>query len=277
MVAPAALLLREPMLLSGAGAGWSVLVPEREPWARTEEPASVGRVVGGWATALAVGAPWPVLGLWWDAAGGGLLLASGFRRTVGFGWRADGTPVGVAGAGGGVPHGEAVEGEPLVLALVGRLGLDPVLDGELLEALRAPDPEADAGARLRGLLAVLTRVGVALPAGLEPGFSAGALREALLGRPGTRRVEWSGWREAVQAELDVAGGGRFAEWMPWSGGPRAVGLAAAQIAVGAPVLARGVRARAGRGRGAAVAVGALLVAHGVVGVGYGVMRRGRGG
>ncbi|MGW0607570.1 hypothetical protein [Streptomyces sp. NPDC002640] len=275
MVAPAALLLREPMLLSGAGAGWSVLVPEREPWARAEEPAPVGRVVGGWAAALAVGAPWPVLALWWDAAGGGFLLASGFRRAVGFGWRADGTPVGVTGAGGGAPHGEAVEGEPLVLAVVGRLGLDPVLDAELLEALRAADPEADAGARLRGLLAVLTRVGVALPPGLEPGDAAGGLREALRGRPGTRRMEWPGWREAMLTELDVAGGGRFADWMPWSGGPRAMGLAAAQIAVGVPVLARG--ARAGRGRGGAVAVGALLVAHGVVGVGYGVVRRGRGG
>ncbi|WP_166021234.1 hypothetical protein [Streptomyces chilikensis] len=285
-VAPAARLLRERMLLNGAGAGWSVLVPERGPWARPEEGASVGRVVGRWAAALAVATPWPVLGLWWDAGGGGFLLTSGFRRAVGLRWRADGTVAGVPGgsaAADEVPHGEAVapgagergfrerekEGEPLVLALAGRLGLDPVLDAELLEGLGAPDPEADAQARLRGLLAVLTRAGVALPAGLEPGAAAEALYEALRERAGTRRLERPGWREAVPARFDAAAGGRLAVWMPWSGSPRAVALAAAQFAAGLPVTLAGAR----RGRGGVVAAGALLAANGLVGVAHAVLRR----
>jgi hypothetical protein len=40
-----------------------------------------------------------------------------------------------------------------------------------------PDPETDARARLRGLLAILTRAGVALPTGLTPGEPADRLRE----------------------------------------------------------------------------------------------------
>ncbi|MBW8821502.1 MAG: hypothetical protein JF598_25665, partial [Streptomyces sp.] len=73
-VAPAARLLRDRMLLTRAGEGWSVLVPEGGPWLHGEEP--VDRVMTGWATALAVGAPWPVLALWWDADRGGYTLAS---------------------------------------------------------------------------------------------------------------------------------------------------------------------------------------------------------
>ncbi|WP_174887103.1 hypothetical protein [Streptomyces abyssomicinicus] len=290
---PAARLLRERMLLGGAGAGWSVLVPERGPWTREEEGASVGRVVGRWAAALAVAAPWPVLGLWWDAEGSGFLLASGFRRAVGLRWRADGTAVGAPGSS--TAGGEASPGEPpepsgppeprppteprelrereqesLVMALVRRLGLDPVLDAELLEGLSAPDPEADARARLRGLLAVLTRVGVALPPGVEPGLPAEALHEALWGRAGARRVERPGWREAALAEFGVVPGGRLGEWMPWSGGPRAAGLAAAQVAAGLPLTLAGAR----RGRGGAVAAGALLTANGLVGVAYGLLHRG---
>ncbi|MFD9040573.1 hypothetical protein ACFV0F_20000, partial [Streptomyces bottropensis] len=33
-------------------------------------------------TALAVGVPWPVLALWWDADRSGYTLAAGFRRVV---------------------------------------------------------------------------------------------------------------------------------------------------------------------------------------------------
>ncbi|MFE5207929.1 hypothetical protein [Streptomyces sp. NPDC056600] len=308
VVAPVARLLRERMLLGGAGTGWSVLVPERTPWTGTgtEDRVSAGRVVGGWTSALAVAATWPVLGMWWDAEGSGFVLASGFRRAVGLAWREDGAVVGAEAAtggwwvggdgaagvgGGGAGDGGAGsgdgfaadgadaggggawagEGEALVLALVGRLGLDPVLDAELLEGLRTPDPEADAGARLRGLLAVLTRTGVALPAGVEPGSSAGALCEALRGHAGTRRVEWPGWREAVLGELDVAVGGRLGAWMPWSGGWRAMGLAVGQVGVGVPTVVTGVR----RGRAGVVGVGAVLVAQGVVGVAYGALRRAR--
>lgn len=151
-VRPLAHLLREPMLLTPAGDGWSAVVPEGKPW-RSEGGEPVDRVLGGWATALAVGSAWPVLALWWDGDRSGYTLASGFRRPVGYIWLADGTPVG---------EDEAMR------TFAARLGLDPVLDVQELEALTRPDPEADADARLRGLLSVLTRTGVSLPAGLTP-------------------------------------------------------------------------------------------------------------
>nr|WP_263165681.1 hypothetical protein [Streptomyces sp. SCSIO ZS0520] len=91
-VAPLAQLLGERMLLVPAGEGWSALVPEGKPWLHGGE--AVDRVLTGWATALAVGADWPVLALWWDTERGGYTLASGFRRTVGYEWLASGTPVG---------------------------------------------------------------------------------------------------------------------------------------------------------------------------------------
>ncbi len=119
------------------------------------------RVLGGWATALAVGSPWPVLALWWDADRAGYTLAAGFRRPVGYVWLKDGTPAG---------EDEAMR------TFAARLGLDPVLDLQALEELTRPDPDADAAARLRGLLAVLTRTGLTLPAGLSPGESADRLR-----------------------------------------------------------------------------------------------------
>ncbi|PWS39593.1 hypothetical protein DKT74_37555, partial [Streptomyces sp. ZEA17I] len=160
-VRPLAHLLREQMLLTRAGEEWSVLVPEGKPWRDTGpsggDPEPVDRVLGGWATALAVGSPWPVLALWWDADRAGYTLAAGFRRTVGYVWLADGTPVG---------EDEAMR------TFAARLGLDPVLDLQALEELTRPDPDADAGARLRGLLAVLTRTGLVLPTGLGPGESA---------------------------------------------------------------------------------------------------------
>ncbi|MEV0318616.1 hypothetical protein ACIBKX_19280 [Streptomyces sp. NPDC050658] len=243
-VGPAARLLRERMLLAPAGHRWSVLVPEGKPWAHGEEP--VDRVLTGWATALAVGAPWPVLALWWDSDRSGYTLAAGFRRTVGYVWLANGTPVG---------EDEAMR------TFAARLGLDPVLDMQALEVLGRPDTEADARARLLGLLAVLTRAGVSLPAGLGPGEPADRLRAVARVLPGVRQVEWSGWRDAVRAELDVVERGSLG---PWLRGPRARALAAAQLAAGLPLAVWGMHRRSG---GWAVA-GALLLVHGALGFAY---------
>ncbi|CAM5281651.1 hypothetical protein SGLAM104S_01425 [Streptomyces glaucescens] len=171
-VASAARLLREPMLLTGAGEAWSVLVPEGRPWRDGGEP--VERVATGWATALAVGAPWPVLALWWDADRAGYTLASGFRRPVGYVWLTAGTPAG---------EDEAMR------TFAARLGLDPVLDMQSLDELTRPGSGADARARMRGLLAVLVRVGVALPAPAPPPAPppAGPPRPPVAARtPGTR-------------------------------------------------------------------------------------------
>ncbi|MER8008810.1 hypothetical protein [Streptomyces sp. NPDC094149] len=251
-VAFAARLLREPMLLAGAGETWSVLVPEGRPWRDGDEP--VDRVLTGWATALAVGAPWPVLALWWDADRSGYTLASGFRRPVGYVWLANGTPAG---------EGEAMR------TFAARLGLDPVLDVQALDELTEPDPAVDAAGRLRALLAVLTRVGIALPAGLVPGESADRLREAAREQRDTRPVEWPGWREAVRAELDVAdSGGRLSRWRPWAGTPQSRALALAQVAAGVPLALLGARRRSGGW----AAAGALLLAHGVLGLAYEVVR-----
>ncbi|WP_030597204.1 hypothetical protein [Streptomyces fulvoviolaceus] len=246
-VAPAAHLLRERMLLTRAGDDWSVLVPEGRPWLHGDEP--VDRVLGGWATALAVGAPWPVLALWWDANHSGCTLASGFRRSVGYEWLAGGTPVG---------EDEAMR------TLAARLGLDPVLDMQSLEQLTKPDSAADARARLRGLLAVLTRAGVALPPGLTPGEPADRLREAARAQPDARAIESTGWRETVRAELDVVEAGPLGPWLPWVGGPQARLLALAQVAAGLPLAAWGLRRRSGGW----ITAGALLLAHGALGWAY---------
>ncbi|GHB20884.1 hypothetical protein GCM10010306_011830 [Streptomyces umbrinus] len=250
-VGPVARLLRERMLLARAGPRWSVLVPEGKPWLHGGEP--VGRVLTGWATALAVGAPWPVLALWWNADHSGCILASGFRRPVGYEWLANGTPVG---------EGEAMR------ALAARLGLDPVLDLQSLDGLTEPDLDADGRARLLGLLAVLTRAGVALPAGLTPGEPAGRLREAARAQPDAQPLEWSGWRHAVRAELDVVERGSLGPWLPWAGTPRARALALAQVTAGLPLTGWGVRRRSGGW----IAAGALLVAHGALGLAYDLMR-----
>ncbi|MFC8146594.1 hypothetical protein ACFUKV_33375 [Streptomyces paradoxus] len=245
-VAPAAHLLREPMQLTPAGDAWSVLVPEGRPWRDGAEP--VDRVATGWATALAVGAPWPVLALWWDTDHAGFTLASGFRRPVGFVWLASGVPAG---------EDEAMR------TFAARLGLDPVLDVQDLDRLTAPDSAADARTRLRGLLAVLARVGVALPAELAPGEPAGRLREAAARRPDSLPVEWPGRREAG-AERGTVDHTRLGPWMPWTGGPGARALALAQMAAGLTLLVRGLRRRGG---GWATA-GALLLAHGALGLTY---------
>ncbi|MFG3275373.1 hypothetical protein [Streptomyces luteogriseus] len=245
-VAPVAHLLREPMRLTRAGDEWSVLVPEGRPWRDGAEP--VDRVVTGWTTALAVGAPWPVLALWWDPGHAGFTFASGFRRPVGFEWLASGVPVG---------EDEAMR------TFAARLGLDPVLDVEALDRLAEPDSAADVGTRLRGLLAVLARVGVSLPAGLAPGAPADRLLEAAAGRPDSLPVEWPGWRDAV-AERRTVDHSRLGPWMPWTGGPRARALALAQVAAGLPLLVEGLRRRGGGW----VTAGALLLAHGALGLTY---------
>ncbi|MGI5428542.1 hypothetical protein [Streptomyces sp. CA-179760] len=247
-VAPVAHLLREPMQVVRAGDGWSVLVPEGGPWRDGGEP--VDRVVTGWATALAVGAPWSVLALWWDADHAGFLLASGFRRPVGFVWLANGVPVG--------------EDEAMRTFAV-RVGLDPVLDVQALERLSKTDAGVDARARLRGLLAILARVGVSLPPSLAPGEPAGRLREAAALLPDSLPVAWPGGREA--AERRTADHSRLGPWMPWTGDPRARALALAQVAAGVPLLAWGLRRRSGGW----VAAGGLLLANGTLGLAYGLM------
>ncbi|RIH62430.1 hypothetical protein D3C59_00470 [Streptomyces sp. SHP22-7] len=244
-VAAVAPLLGERMPSVPAGEGWSALVPVGGPWRRGDEP--VDRVVTGWAAALAVGAPWPVLALWWDADRAGYTLASGFRRPVGYVWLADGTPAG---------EDEAMR------TFAARLGLDPVLDLQALDALTRPDREADARARLRGLLAVLTRAGITLPAGLAPGDGADRLGEAARALPGSRCAEAAGRRPTVDES-------RLAAWMPWVGGPGARALALAQMAVGLPLTAWGLR----RHSGGWTTAGALLIAHGALGTAYGLSKR----
>ena len=238
------------MQLTRAGDEWSVLVPEGGPWRDAGEP--VDRVVTGWATALAVGAPWPVLALWWDADHAGFTLASGFRRPVGFVWLASGVPVGE---------------EEAMRTFAARVGLDPVLDLQALDQLAKTDSRADARTRLRGLLAVLARVGVSLPPELAPGEPADRLREAAALQPDSLPVEWPGRREAV-AERDTVDHSRLGPWTPWTGGPGARALALAQVAAGVPVIAWGLRRPSG-GWGWATA-GALLLVHGALGLAYGV-------
>ncbi|MFG1669507.1 hypothetical protein [Streptomyces sp. Y7] len=250
-VAPVARLLREDMLLAPAGREWSVLVPEGGPWLDGDEP--VDRVLTGWATALAVGAPWPVLALWWDADRAGYTLASGFRRPVGYVWLTNGTPAGM---------------DEAMHTFAARLGLDPVLDVQSLDALTRPDTEADARARMRGLIAVLTRAGVTLPAGLVPGESTAALQAAARDQPHIRLIEFSGWRDAVRAEIDAVQGSRLGPWLPWAGGPRSRPLAFAQVAAGLPLTLWALRQRSAGW----AAAGALLLVDGALGLAYSVVR-----
>ncbi|MGW4035450.1 hypothetical protein ACWEIM_04005 [Streptomyces sp. NPDC004778] len=248
-VRPLAHLLREQMLLVRAGEEWSALVPEGKPWragGAEQDAEPVDRVLGGWATALAVGSTWPVLALWWDADRAGYTLAAGFRRTVGYVWLTDGTPVG---------EDEATR------TFAARLGLDPVLDVQALEQLTRPDPETDAQARLRGLLAVLAGTGLALPAGLSPGESADRLRSVAAAQRQVDRVEWAGWRDAVRVELDAVESSRVG---PWVRGPRARAVAAVQLATGLPLLLWGARRRSGGW----AAAGAVLLAQGALGLLY---------
>ncbi|GGS91899.1 hypothetical protein [Streptomyces chromofuscus] len=244
-VAPVAPLLRERMLLTRAGGDWSVLVPEGSPWLRGGEP--VDRVLTGWATALAVGAPWPVLALWWDPDRAGCALACGFRRPVGYDWLANGTPAG---------EDEAMR------TLTARLGLDPVADLPALDRLTSPDPAVDATARLRGLLALLTRAGVAPPPGLTPGAPTGRLLDAARARPDARTIDWPRRRETAPGV--VSGGSRLIPYLPRPGDPGARTVALAQVAAGLPVTAWGVR----RHRPGWTTAGLLLLAHGALGLAY---------
>ncbi|MET8828277.1 hypothetical protein ABZX40_02575 [Streptomyces sp. NPDC004610] len=254
-VALVAALLPEPLLLTAAGEGWSVLVPEGRAWADGAEP--VDRVATGWATALAVGAPWPVLALWWDRDRAGYALASGFRRPVGYVWLADGTPAG---------EDEAMR------TFAARLGLDPVLDVQSLDRLAEPDPVSDARARLRGLLAVLSRAGVGLPAGLTPGAPTADLRTALREGPGVRRIDRETLRdtlrESARDELHALGEGPIGPYLPLSGRPEARVLALAQIALGVPLAVWALRRRS---PGWLTASG-LLLAHGALGLAYDLVR-----
>ncbi|MEU7022063.1 hypothetical protein ABZ990_15560 [Streptomyces sp. NPDC046203] len=248
-VRSSAALLTERLLLAPAGPEWSVLVPEGRPWREGGEP--VERVVTGWSTALAVALPGrPVLALWWDPDRAGFTLAAGFRRTVGYVWLADGTPAGE---------------DEAMYTFAGRLGLDPVLDVQALETLTRPDPDADADARLVGLTAVLARTGLALPAGIAPGTSAERLAAAALAHGG-EPVVGTGWREAVRAELGAVDVGPYG---PYFRGPRARLLGAAQLAAGVPLLAWGITRRSGGW----AAAGALLVAHGALGIVYDRLRK----
>ncbi|WP_327369817.1 hypothetical protein [Streptomyces sp. NBC_01217] len=257
-VRPVAHLLRERMLLAPAGDGWSVLVPEGKPWrdggAEGADAEPVDRVVAGWAAALAVGSAWPVLALWWDGERAGHTLASGFRRPVGYVWLADGTPAG---------EDEAMR------TFAERLGLDPVPDVQALEALTRPDPDVDARIRLRELLAVLGRIGLALPPGLDPDMPGDRLYAAADERPEAEPITWTGWRGAVRAELDAVENSRLG---PWLRGPRARLLGGAQVAAGLPLALWGM----GRRSGGWACAGVLLMTHGALGLAYDRFRAGEG-
>ncbi|ANW18197.1 hypothetical protein BB341_08135 [Streptomyces clavuligerus] len=243
-VRPVAQLLRERQLLAPAGEGWSVLIPEGKPWRDGQEP--VERVLGGWASALSVATNRPALALWWDGERSGFLLASGFRRPVGYVWLADGTPAG---------EDEAVH------TFAARLGLDPVLDVQTLEPLTRPDRAADARARLLGLIAVLARTGLRLPAGLTPGESGDRLRAAARGS-GAESVEWAGWRDAVRAELHAVEEG-LDHWLRARESGRARAIGAAQLVAGVPVTLYGVRRRSPGW----IAAGAVLLLNGGLALG----------
>ncbi len=244
-VAPTAQLLREPMVLTRAGPAWSALVPEGRPWRDGGEP--LDRVVSGWAAALAVGAPWPVLALWWDADRAGYTLAAGFRRPVGYVWLADGTPAG---------EDEAMR------TFAARLGLDPVHDMQALERLTAPEAATDARARLRGLLAVLARARLTLPPGLTLGEPAARLLTAARVRPDAEEIDWPGRRAALGTAHDTSTTRRLGRRLPWRATPKARALALAQVAAGLPVTAWGLRHRGGGW----IVAGALLLTHGALGL-----------
>ncbi|MFF5721584.1 hypothetical protein [Streptomyces buecherae] len=225
------------------------------------------------ARTVAAGEPWPVLGVWWGAEGAGFTVASGFRRPLTFVWPADGAPTGDAEA---------------ARALVSRLGLDPVLDGAAVDELTGaapahdgprrtaadaahadPDEEPVAAAtrRLIGLVAVVSRAGLRLPPGLTPGAPEPRLRAAAQAAPGAETLVWRGWRDAVRAELDNLDGGSRGSWPC---GPRARAVCAAQLVVGLPLAAWGLR----RGRPRWALLGALLTADGAAGLARGGPRDG---
>ncbi|MFI9719254.1 hypothetical protein ACIHFE_06300 [Streptomyces sp. NPDC052396] len=234
-VRPAAQLLRRPLLLAPAGEEWSVLVPADESW--REDGAHLAAVAADWANALTATESWPAVGLWWDADGAGFVVATGFRRTAGYTWLADGTPLG--------------EAEALRTVRV-RLGLDPVLDAQALEALTRTDSDADARARLLGLVAVLGRAGLRLGPGLGPGAGEQELCAAAAALPMAEAVQWPGWRGGLESGVRA-----------WMRGPRARMVGAAEVGTGLALLAwAGGRRRGWAALGAALAVdGALTLAY----------------
>ncbi|GAA3045383.1 hypothetical protein GCM10020000_26350 [Streptomyces olivoverticillatus] len=179
------------------------------------------------------------MGLWWDEEGAGFVVAAGFRRTAGYTWLADGSPLG---------------DESAMTALRARLGLDPVLDAAAFDRLTRPDSDADAPARVLGLIAVLARAGLRLPPGLAPGTSAQSLRDAVGMLASAEAVEWPGWRQAVRTGLD-------GEWI-WGTKARALGGAEVAVGLGLLALSRRRRGRAWQVAGAALfADGALTLAY----------------
>ncbi|MFI5862040.1 hypothetical protein [Streptomyces sp. NPDC051546] len=253
---PAAHILRERLLLAPAGE-WSVLVPEAKPW--IGGPESVAEVLAGWGAAVALSSNWPVLSLWWEDGRTGFVLASGFRRSAAYEWDAAGRPHG----GPDAPHAADADA---MRVLAARLALDPVLDLEELERLTRPDPAADGDSRLLGVIALLARAGLALPAGLAPGEPADRLREAARVAPGAERVEWAGWRDTVRAELAVVEDSPLG---PWIRGPKARLAGAAQLAAGAPLMMWAARRRSPGW----LAAGTVLVTHGAAALAYDRARR----
>jgi len=153
-------------------------------------------------------------------------------------------------------------------ALVARLGLGPVLDLQSLDGLTEPDPDADARARLRGLLAVLSRARVSpsppgAPRANPPTVSARGPCPGRRAAPSNGRVgatpsapnstSWSGDPPAPGCR---------------AGTPRARALTLDKVTAGLPFTAWGVR----RLGGGWIAPGALLMAHGALGLAYGLMR-----
>lgn len=250
-VRPSAQLLGMSLLLAPAGEGWSALVPGADSWRdEDDEGTALSVLTADWAQALTVAESWPVVGLWWDGAEAGFVVAAAFRRTVAHTWHADGTQ----------PPGA----EEAMTVLRARLGLDPVLDGAALDRLTAPDPDIDAPARALGLVAVLARAGLHLATGLAPGTDAPLLREAAAALPDTETVEWPGWREALRAGLDESERGAVGAW---TRGPRARVRGAAEIVAGLSLLgwARCPDRPTRRGWSAA---GAVLVVDGVLTLAY---------
>ncbi|MBB5936913.1 hypothetical protein [Streptomyces zagrosensis] len=246
------------------------------------------------ARTVAAGESWPVIGVWWGPDGAGFTVASGFRRPVAHAWLADGTPTGDFGAAQALltrlrldPVRDGAALEELTQAQPGKTQTQPgkpqtqpgetqAQPGEIKPGANGSQPSAPVefgpGAascqRLVALLAVLTRAGLDLPAGLTPGEPEHRLRSALHAAPGFEAVPGRGghgWRDAVRAELDSVDSGPRGRWLR---GPRARAMGAAQLAAGLPLTAWGLR----RGRPGWALVGALLTADGAAGLAYDGLR-----
>ena len=229
---PAAhLLLCERMLLTGAGPGRSVLVPEGSPWLYGDEP--VDRVLTGWATALAVGAPWPVLALWGAST-------------------APDTRSGPACADRPATSGSRTARRPARTGdahLANRLGLDPVRELRSLEELTKADSGADARPVCAACSPSYARTG-SPPAGRTPGDPPTRPHETTSGRPGHPADRVAGRREAVRTHSTRSTAVGWAPGCPGqaAGTPKAPALSLAQAARASrsPCGARGGAAGDGR-------------------------------